>query len=360
MLTSSIDADFAVRAIQARTDAAGDPVDDLSGEADRLVHALLTQGQVRPTTGYRLTPAGGMNLTLGSGDAKTDVYCVVGTAAGQLPYLVRLESANVAIAVPAADATQQRTDEVWLVVHDAAYDAGGVSLARIGYRTGTPGGGPPGPDPSWKAAAPLHNVVVPAAATEIVAGNIVNRRVRSGLIPELLGQVPVGAIVMWSGAVVDIPHGWRLCDGAGGTPDLRGRFVAGAGGSYEVGATGGTNSVNITVNQLPAHNHAVPSHNHAVNNHNHGGATTGQGEHTHGVRHAEPPSEGNGGFFKGAAGLGQTATLGVSGAHNHTIPTQSGLETGGSGTLTSNNTGSGNAVENRPPYYALAYIQRIG
>ncbi len=39
-------------------------------------------------------------------------------------------------------------------------------------------------------------------------------------------------IVLWSGAVVDIPAGWALCDGNNGTPDLRDRFVIGAGGTW--------------------------------------------------------------------------------------------------------------------------------
>lgn len=34
-------------------------------------------------------------------------------------------------------------------------------------------------------------------------------------------------IVMWYGALAAIPAGWQLCDGTGGTPDLRGYFVKG-------------------------------------------------------------------------------------------------------------------------------------
>ena len=44
------------------------------------------------------------------------------------------------------------------------------------------------------------------------------------------GDIPRGAIVMWSGTVADIPAGWVLCDGTSGTPDLRERFIVGAGG----------------------------------------------------------------------------------------------------------------------------------
>jgi hypothetical protein len=49
-------------------------------------------------------------------------------------------------------------------------------------------------------------------------------------------------IISWSGAVGAIPYGFALCDGTNGTPDLRDRFIVGAGGAYAVGATGGSAS----------------------------------------------------------------------------------------------------------------------
>lgn len=48
-----------------------------------------------------------------------------------------------------------------------------------------------------------------------------------------------GMIVIWSGALVDIPDGWVLCDGDNGTPDLRNRFVIGAGDTYAPDDSGG-------------------------------------------------------------------------------------------------------------------------
>lgn len=59
--------------------------------------------------------------------------------------------------------------------------------------------------------------------------------------------ISTGIITMWSGAVNAIPAGWALCNGENGTPDLRGRFVVGAGNSdYAVGATGGTATETLT------------------------------------------------------------------------------------------------------------------
>ena len=42
-------------------------------------------------------------------------------------------------------------------------------------------------------------------------------------------DLPIGTIVAYSGDVSYIPDGWHLCDGTGGTPDLRNQFLMGAG-----------------------------------------------------------------------------------------------------------------------------------
>ena len=69
------------------------------------------------------------------------------------------------------------------------------------------------------------------------------------------GSVPSGLICMWSGAADAIPEGWLLCNGNNNTPDLRNRFIVGAGSTYSVGNTGGSNNVTLTANQLPRHTH---------------------------------------------------------------------------------------------------------
>jgi hypothetical protein len=58
-----------------------------------------------------------------------------------------------------------------------------------------------------------------------------------------------GMILLWSGAQNAIPSGFVLCNGSNSTPDLRDRFVVGAGNSYSVGATGGSNTAtdNISI-----------------------------------------------------------------------------------------------------------------
>lgn len=98
----------------------------------------------------------------------------------------------------------------------------------------------------------------------------------SGLVAETLdgftaeqilaGAIPSGVIGIWKGDVYSVPSGWVVCNGQNGTPDLRDRFVIGAGGSYSPGVTGGTknvtptctfttNATTLTDAQLPSHAH---------------------------------------------------------------------------------------------------------
>jgi hypothetical protein len=185
--TSYVDFTAAARGIGARTDNVGAAVNDMSAEEDRLIHTILTEG-VLSADAFEVTATGGMNLTVGSGSAKTDLACLIGTASGQGPYLVRLEAATLAVVVPAADGAQARTDEVYLIVADAPYDSGAVSLPRIGYRKGDAGGGAPGPDAAWKAHLLLASVAVPAGDTNISspAGQVTDERVLATFVEALI------------------------------------------------------------------------------------------------------------------------------------------------------------------------------
>lgn len=69
--------------------------------------------------------------------------------------------------------------------------------------------------------------------------------------------VPAGIITMWSGSSNNIPTGWALCNGQNGTPDLRDKFLVGAGNTYQVGATGGNASHTITTDEMPSHTHKL-------------------------------------------------------------------------------------------------------
>lgn len=174
--------------------------------------------------------------------------------------------------------------------------------------------------------------------------------------------VPVGVILMWGGAVIDIPTPlWALCDGQNGTPDLRDRFIVGAGGDYDPDDNGGADSVTptITVASGGAHVHTggiaphaltvdeIPSHRHLNgvvdkndNLYNHGGAaavpTLGDsidGNSSSGTR------EGYTTYTGGGLGHSHDFSMDSSGAHSHS--------------------GTSSTLDNRPKYYALCYIQKV-
>lgn len=79
--------------------------------------------------------------------------------------------------------------------------------------------------------------------------------------------IPAGVIVMWSGAIANIPAGWALCDGTNGAPDLRDRFIVGArqddagmaktnvkGSLMQIG---GEHQHTLTISEMPAHDHIL-------------------------------------------------------------------------------------------------------
>ena len=127
--------------------------------------------------------------------------------------------------------------------------------------------GEPGPQGEKGADATINGV----NTLELVAGeNIVldqqgNRLTisstggGSGDTTAYLVRAPIGTIVVWSGSLDNIPTGWALCDGEEGRPDLRGKFVLGAGGTYNPGAAGGSEEVKLTVEQMPSHSHSSAS-----------------------------------------------------------------------------------------------------
>jgi microcystin-dependent protein len=153
------------------------------------------------------------------------------------------------------------------------------------------------------------------------------------VVCEEVEGVPAGTIVMWSGSLASIPDGWVLCDGTNATPDLRDRFIVGAGNAYALDDTGGEATHTLTIAEMPSHNH--------------GGSTATDGAHSHTVRTREqaagslvaPQAHGTStGAFHDYGGF----ALSPGSAHSHAIQAQ----------------GGGTAHENRPPYYALAFIMK--
>ena len=142
-----------------------------------------------------------------------------------------------------------------------------------------------------------------------------------------------GMIILWYGATNNIPSGFVLCDGNNSTPDLRDRFVVGAGSAYSPNNTGGSSSITLSESQLPSHTHTAsvsdPGHQHST-------SVTGTKLF---------PSNGQ-----------TTIGYGGPGQYPATVFTMSNANTGIS--VSNSSTGSGGAIENRPPYYALCYIMK--
>lgn len=92
---------------------------------------------------------------------------------------------------------------------------------------------------------------------------------------EANSESPISAqmVMHWAGALEDIPFGWILADGTAGTPNVLGRMIVGAGGTYDLGATGGAATANlqhghtITAASL-AHGHSILktalAHDHSI------------------------------------------------------------------------------------------------
>lgn len=183
--TTYFDFTAAVRAINARTDSSGTPTaDDLTAEEDRLSHEFVTPGWVGSADAFEPQPAAsGLKVNIGSDGARTDYYVVPGAATGQGSYVARL-AARKSITLDNADPVLGRKDEIYLVIEDNAYDANGRSVARFGYRTGTPAASPvaPGPDGGWNAYSLLATIDIPAGAPDISSATITDERPQSQLV----------------------------------------------------------------------------------------------------------------------------------------------------------------------------------
>lgn len=164
-----------------------------------------------------------------------------------------------------------------------------------------------------------------------------------------------GQVIMWFGTIGNIPDGWALCNGANGTPDLRDRFVVGAGTTYNLGATGG--AVQATSNSAGGHDHDVtvgghalteeelPEHSHRIlyqSNSNYSASGSSQfrtmqttnsvAYQTNNETNGQPVIEATGGGAEHTHSAGATSE---DGAHTHDVATL-------------------------PPYFGLYFIMFVG
>lgn len=231
-----------------------------------------------------------------------------------------------------------------------------MSLETATYINGLDQANPLGSDPLSDADGHLRLIKATLKATfPNITGPVTTPQ------DQLNSPFPPGGIIMWSGSIASIPTGWLLCNGTSGTPDLRDRFVVGAGTSYAVGATGGAATVSLSIANLPSHSHGG-STGAVSNDHTHNGTTASSGTHIHTMPDGGWGQAGqdNGGIT-GASGPNQygqrsAQSTNSAGEHSHSFTT-GGQSSNHTHTIAAE--GSGTAHENRPPYYALAYIMKI-
>jgi hypothetical protein len=167
-----------------------------------------------------------------------------------------------------------------------------------------------------------------------------------------IGLAPIGVIILWSGAVASIPTNWQICNGTNGTPDLRNRFVIGAGSTYAVNAVGGSASKDLS------HVHAstgITLANESTHTHSGVGLSSNlTGAHSHAVSTSAGAQ-----VLYGASSTGTNSTT-SSGDHSHSVSGDTAAGSAHTHTLSGNTASSGSATQDiMPPYLALAYIQRL-
>jgi len=204
-----------------------------------------------------------------------------------------------------------------------------------------------------------------------------------------------GMIMMYSGSLAEIGvgnlAGWALCDGSNGTPDLRDRFVIGAGNK----PVGNKNTpANFLTDLQGAHAHTndpttltlaqIPSHSHTVSASGSFSGTTGSNntDHSHAAYSGAFVVTGSaGGGYQGRAHSGgdggllyapSVSTGTMSAYHQHAFSgsvavdgTAAAAGSGGSHTHAMQSAGShqhtilATAVREAVAYYALALIMKL-
>jgi hypothetical protein len=150
-----------------------------------------------------------------------------------------------------------------------------------------------------------------------------------GATPPPATPIPAGGIFLWSGSIGSIPAGYVLCNGSNGTPDLRDRFVVGAGSTYAVDGTGGSaNAIVVSHTHTATSTSTVtdPGHNHTYTRYN------------------------------SLTGVGGANPIWADTSTQNTGSAVTGVTVATATTVASAGTSGTNA--NLPPYYALCYIMK--
>ncbi len=278
--------------------------------------------------------------------------------------------AAVTLTPPSATPGTVRKDSVILECDWTGGGGTGQYTVRLAYKQGSAAAYPTMTQTDntlWQLRLYNYTISDTGAITNIV-------RACGFAEPGVSGWVPLGGIIMWSGTL-DASHnpliggvadtGWHLCNGdtveGVVTPDLRDRFIVGSGASYATGNTGGAALLNL------AHTHtnvAEAAHTHGV------GGLTAATEQTH--KHAfyttteyqtVDGSPGQQTMLTYQQISGQIHHMhDVNGMTEHSSTPHTHALSGNTGATTHTHTMDSQlsaATDNRPPYYALAFLMRV-
>ena len=165
--------------------------------------------------------------------------------------------------------------------------------------------------------------------------------------------IPVGGIIMWSGTIAEAEalSNWAICDGQNGRPDLRDKFVQGVGSSTtpssaNVNDQGGANSYQLALNQMPQHKHDVSDtgHSHTITDPGHAHTWSRQDASINAFYRPWPAN--NNDCVETVVNTSSEFT-GITGTNGQSANISESLK------------GGTTAIENRPAYWSLCYIQRI-
>jgi len=176
--------------------------------------------------------------------------------------------------------------------------------------------------------------------------------------PHNFTEAPVGTIIMYFGAVADLPQAWKVCDGSNNTPDLTDLFVHGTNTQGQMEQNGGHKD---TI--LPSHAHDVPAHTHTMT-HAHTGTVAGAGAHEHtqvvyGSGKANGSNRPSG--FALVKVVPNLSAKTAHGAHTHTVAvaTHSGNVSTVPAVEVSQSPSADTVGKNLPPFFTLIYIKRV-
>jgi len=259
------------------------------------------------------TSGGARNLILGSGCQIDKPYII---ANGLADTVTVKNTTGTGVAVPAGKS-------IWVFNN-------GVNVVEVQNFTSVSSGG------TGASTLTANNVILGNGTSPVqfvapgTSGNLLtsNGTTWASVAPPT--SFVAGMIMLWSGSIASVPSGWQLCDGTNGTPNLRDRFVVGAGSTYAVNATGGSADAIVVSHTHTATSTSTvtdPGHNHTYTRYSTLTGTAG----------ANPI------WAQEATINTGNATTGI------TVATST----------TNASTGSSGTNANLPPYYALAYIMKL-